>query len=313
MEADDEDDSGRPVLEGDQSTIDPKELEILREVLTHSHKSTPLPKSSDKRDSSQLDSSHSSETSGKDLDAKGVKGNKKTLMPMKAAPNPRQWAVDDIDFVREYWYKTDVDHFQKYRTNIIDLGNHDTINVKDHSAYITIAKATPRMVIEKSVFSVATYWEVLQQKGLDLAKFDRAIGAKFPLLTKASQEPDDMKVLIDHVMLVCQCPNGADVAYADSNGFGCPGMLGLWDLHSNNVINWVKLPMKSKVIDTNFCAFWSTNNETLNNHIRNHYRMGLTCQADGFMMASVSTLKQHMEQAHRYEGKHAGQKKKGKI
>ena len=58
--------------------------------------------------------------------------------------------------------------------------------------------------------------------------------------------------------------------------------------------------------------FWLTNKETLNNHVRKHYGMGLTCRADGFMMASMAAMKMHMESEHRYKGKHAGAVKKPK-
>ena len=120
--------------------------------------------------------------------------------------------------------------------------------------------------------------------------------------------PDDEKVAIDRVMLVCQHPNGIDVMYADKDGFGHPGMIGFWDLHSNDALNRAKLQLKGGVVNANFCplsTFWSTNNEMLNNHIRKHYKMGLTCQADGFTTASISAMKLHMEQDHGYEVKRA--------
>ena len=99
-------------------------------------------------------------------------------------------------------------------------------------------------------------------------------------------------------MLVCQCENGVNVKYSDSDGFGRPGTMGLWDLHSSDALNRVKMQLPSGSVDANFCpccAFWSTNNETLNNHVRKHYEMGLTCRADGFTMASVAAMKAHME------------------
>ena len=60
------------------------------------------------------------------------------------------------------------------------------------------------------------------------------------------------------------------------------------------------------------CLFWSLNNETLNNHVRKHYKMGLTCSADGFTMASMAAMKAHMEAEHGYEGKRHAQAKKQK-
>ena len=35
-------------------------------------------------------------------------------------------------------------------------------------------------------------------------------------------------------MLVYQHENGIDVAYGNLGGFGHPGMMGLWDLHSSD-------------------------------------------------------------------------------
>ena len=40
-----------------------------------------------------------------------------------------------------------------------------SINTKDHSTYIEVARGDPGSVIHKSVFSVAAYCEVLNQKG----------------------------------------------------------------------------------------------------------------------------------------------------
>ena len=116
-------------------------------------------------------------------------------------------------------------------------------------------------------------------------------------------------------MLVCQWENGVDVVYSDLDGFGRPGTMGLWDLHSPKSLSRAKMQLASSLVDANFCplcAFWSTNNEMLNNHIHKHYKMGLTCRADGFTMASVATMKTHMETEHGYKGKRGGQAKKAK-
>ena len=130
-----------------------------------------------------------------------------------------------------------------------------------------------------------------------------------------SRAPDTEKVAIKWVMLMCQHENGVNVKYSDSDGFGCPGTMGLWDLHSSNTLNWAKMQLPSGSVDANFClccAFWSTNNETLNNHARKHYEMGLTCWADRFTMASMAAMKGHMEMEHGYEGKCASVVKRPK-
>ena len=190
-----------------------------------------------------------------------------------------------------------------------------TINTKDHSTYIEIAKVHPGTVIKKSVFSIGAYRQVLWLKGSDISKFDREVGATFKKSAKGSWASDTEKVAIDRIMLVCQCENGVDVAYGNPDGFGHPGTMGLWDLHSNDTLSWAKMQLASGRVDANFCPMcllWSTNNETLNNHVRKHYKMGLTCHSDGFMTASVATMKAHMEAEHGYEGKRGAQAKKQK-
>ena len=187
-------------------------------------------------------------------------------MPSKAlGSHPSQWTDEDIDVVCQTRYKVDLKHFQTYRLNIIDPGNIASINTKDHSAYIEVAWADPGSVICKSIFSVAAYREVLKWKGSDISRFNKDVGTMFKKGPRGSQTPDTEKVAIDRVMLVCQRENGVNVRYSDSDGFGCPGMMGLWDLHSSDTLNRVKMQLPSGPVDTNFCpccAFWSTNNET---------------------------------------------------
>ena len=190
-----------------------------------------------------------------------------------------------------------------------------SINTKDHSAYIKVAQADPGSVIRKSVFSVVAYREVLKRKGGDVSRFDKEVDTKFKKGPQGSRAPDTEKVAIKRVMLVCQCENGINVKYSDSDGFGHPGTMGLWDLHSSDALNRAKMQLPSGSVDANFCpccTFWSTNNETLNNHVRKHYEMGLTCRADGFTTASVAAMKAHMETEHGYKGKRAGAVKKPK-
>ena len=211
--------------------------------------------------------------------------------------------------------KTDLDRFQTYQRNKIKPEELNTINTVDHSTYIMVAKVDVGTVIKKSVFSMATYREVLRLRGGDTSKFDKEVGAKFKKSAKGSWVPDTEKVSINQIMLVCQHENGVDVAYSDPDGFGHPGTMGLWDLYSSNALSRVKMQLVSGWVDANFCplcAFWSTNNETLNNRVRKHYKMGLTCCSDGFTMASMGTMKAHMEAAHGYEGKHSSQVKKQK-
>ena len=319
LEADDGADADKEPTEdiGDELEIDPQEVQMLKQIIKPTGGSQPstVPKSGDKRGSTQLDGgSGSSDLSGEDLDASRGTRAKKTSMPTKAS-HPNQWSEDDINIVCQILYKTDLQRFQTYHTNKIDPADLALINSRDHSAYLEVALADPRSVIKKSVFSMAAYHATLKQQGSDTSKFNKEVGTNFKKGAKGSQAPDSEKVPIDRVMQVCQCKNGVDIAYSDPDSFGHPGTMGLWDLHSTNALSQAKIQLPSGLVDANFCplcSFWSTNNETLNNHICKHYRMGLTCRADRFMMASMATMKAHMEMEHGYKGKHSGQAKKAK-
>ena len=128
-----------------------------------------------------------------------------------------------------------------------------TINTKDHSTYIDIAKTHPSTVIKKSVFSVGAYQQVLRLKGGDTSKFNKEVGAAFKKSAKGSRAPDTEKVAIDRIMLVCQCKNGVNMAYGDPDGFGCPGTMGLWDLHSSDALSQAKMQLARGWVDANFC------------------------------------------------------------
>ena len=314
----------RPMLTGSQlktlgmNSMLTEEVQMLKQIIKPAATGQPstVPKSGNKQGSTHLDRGSSSmDSSGEDLDAsRGAQAKKKMSTPTKAL-HPNQWSEEDIDIMRQICYKTDLQHFQTYRTNKIAPTDLSSINTREHSAYFEVAGADPRSVIKKSVFSVVAYCATLKQQGGDTSKFDKEVGTNFKKGAKGSRSPDLEKVPINQVMLVCQCENGVDVAYSDPDSFGHPGTMGLWDLHSMNALSWVKMQLPSGLVDTNFCPlclFWSMNNETLNNHICKHYRLGLTCHADRFTMASMAAIKAHREVEHGYKGKCSSQAKKAK-
>ena len=143
LEAEDEADGNKEPAKdaGDEPTIDPNEIELLKGIIktpTSDQPST-VPKSGDKRGSTHLDSSSSSsDSSAEDLDAsRSTQSKKKVAMPTKAS-HPSQWSNEDIDVVRQIHYKTDLKRFQTYRTNKIAPADIASINTRDHSAYLEV-------------------------------------------------------------------------------------------------------------------------------------------------------------------------------
>ena len=100
------------------------------------------------------------------------------MTPTKAS-HPSQWRDEDIDVVCQIRYKTDLKRFQTYRTNKIASADIASINTKDHSANIEVARVDPGSVIRKSVFSMAAYCETLRLQGGDTSKFDKEVGTNF--------------------------------------------------------------------------------------------------------------------------------------
>ena len=160
LEADDEGNGEKDPGEGKDPNIDAAEIEILQGIINpgaHDQVSA-LPKSGEKRGSGHLETSICSDLSAEDLDAKDTRPKKKVSTPVKAASsNTGQWTDEDLNVVRQICYKTDLDCFQTYQHNKIMPADLSTINTKDHSAYINIAKVHPGTVVKKSVFSVAAY------------------------------------------------------------------------------------------------------------------------------------------------------------
>ena len=177
LDADDEGDGEKDPAEGNDSLIDAAKVELLKGIINPgaTEQVSTLPKLGDKRGPGQLNSSISSDSSTEDLDAKDTWPKRKGSMPVKVTSNTGQWTEEDINVVHQLHYKTDLEHFQKYRHNKITGADLSTINTNDHSAYIKVAKVDPGTVVEKSVFSVAAYQQVLWLKGGDTSKFDREV------------------------------------------------------------------------------------------------------------------------------------------
>ena len=184
LEADDEADVDKEPTEdiGDELDIDPEEVQMLKQISKPAVGGQPstAPKSGDKRGSTHLNgSSGSLNSSGEDLDAsRGARAKKKTSTPTKAS-HPNQWSEDDIDIVHQIRYKMDLQCFQTYRTNKIDPADLASINTRDHSTYLEVARVDPGSVIKKSVFSMVAYRATLKQQGSDTSKFDKEAGTNF--------------------------------------------------------------------------------------------------------------------------------------
>ena len=105
LKADDKGDGEKSQPSGNDCVINLQEVKNLQGIVNPSPSGQPpsTPKLGAKQGSAHFDGSHSSDSSGEDLNAKSIKNKKKGVMPTKAV-----WAQEDIDVILQYRYKTDV-------------------------------------------------------------------------------------------------------------------------------------------------------------------------------------------------------------
>ena len=124
-----------------------------------------------------------------------------------------------------------------------------------------------------------------------------------PVVPGSKQFPDKEVMAIIYVMVIVAHPNGQNIADNDLDGFGCTCLMGLWGLHTEKVLQRC---CKTCADGVNliivgfcpFCEFWMTNDSVLNNHIRKHYGMAMSCCHDGYTTRSVMAIKHHMSTRH---------------
>ena len=75
--------------------------------------------------------------------------------------------------------------------------------------------------------------------------------------------------------------------------------MGLWGIHTERAIQHYQMTCVDGVnkVLVGFCLqceFWITNDSALNNHVHNHYKMGMSCYHNGYTMGSMASMETHM-------------------
>ena len=115
--------------------------------------------------------------------------------------------------------------------------------------------------------------------------------------------PDKEVVGILYVMVKVANPSGQNIANDDADGFGHTCLMGLWGLHMEQALQRCRKTCADGVnrITVGFCPFceyWTTNDSSLNNHVRKHYGMAMSCYNDGYTTGSMASMKHHMSTRH---------------
>ena len=103
--------------------------------------------------------------------------------------------------------------------------------------------------------------------------------------------PDREVMAVVYIMVIVARPSSQNIADNDPNSFGRTCLMGLWGLHTEKVLQRCRKTCSDGVnrITAGFCPFceyWTTNDCALNNHVRKHYGMAMSCYHDGYTTGS---------------------------
>ena len=230
-----------------------------------------------------------------------VKRSSKAKSPTKSGPV--NWPPAEVDIVRQNRYAMDQSEMRDYHRNYLTAVDQKTFNLKNHSKYLDIILAKPG-ITQDVVFTVEkgqAYFAETCKVLTDL--YDQGVLTPLPASPGSKQFPDREVVDIIYVMVIVAHPSSQNIADNDPDGFGRTCLMGLWGLHTEKALQQCRKTCSDGVNRITagfcpFCEFWMMNDSALNNHVRKHYSMVMSCYHDGYTTWSMSAMKHHMRTDH---------------
>ena len=205
--------------------------------------------------------------------------------------------------MRQNRYAIDRPEMRDYHQNYLSDTDQKTFNLKNHSKYLDIILSKPGITQDVVFMPEAgrTYFAEKRKVPTDL--YDQGLLTPLPAVPGSKRFPDKEVVAIAYIMVIVARPNGQNIANNDLDGFGRMCLMGLGGLHTEKVLQRCRKTCTDGVNRITvgfcpFCEFWTTNDSSLNNHIRKHYSMAMSCYHDGYMTGSVMAMKHHMTTKH---------------
>ena len=242
-----------------------------------------------------------------------VKRSGKAKSPPKSGPV--NWPPAEVDIMHQNRYAMDRSVMRDYRRHYLIVVDRKTFNLKNHSKYLDIILVMPG-ITQDVVFTVEK-WRVYfaEMHKVPTNPYDQGVLMPLPASPGSKWFLDKEVVAIIYIMVIVACPNGQNIADNDPDGFGCTCLMGLWGLHTEKVLQQCRKTCSDgvnqiKVGFCPFCEFWMMNDSALNNHVRKHYGMAMSCYQDRYMTKSVSAMKHHMRTDHGIVMESAPEKRK---
>ena len=242
-----------------------------------------------------------------------VKRPGKAKSPAKSGPV--NWPPAEVDIMRQNRYAVDRPEMRDYHHNYLSLVDQKTFNLKNHSKYLDIILAKPG-ITQDVVFTVEkgrAYFTQMCKVSTDL--YDQGVLTPLPASPSSKQFPAKEVMAVVYIMVILACPSGQNKADNDPDGFGHTCLTGLWGLHTEKALLRCRKTCSDGVnrITVGFCPFceyWMMNHSMLNNHVRKHYGMAMSCYHDGYTTGSMSAMKCHMRTDHSIVMESAPEKRK---
>ena len=230
-----------------------------------------------------------------------VKKSGKAKSPAKSGP--MNWPPAEVDIVHQNRYAVDWSEMRDYHHNYLMAVDQKTFNLKNHSKYLDIILAKPG-ITQDVVFTVEkrrVYFNEMCKVPTDL--YDQGVLTPLPASPSSKRFPDRKVVAVVYIMVIVARPSSQNIADNDPDGFGHTCLIGLWDLHTEKVLLRCRKTCSDGVNRITvgfspFCEYWTMNDSALNNHVRKHYGMAMSCYHNGYTTGSVSAMKCHMRTDH---------------
>ena len=241
-----------------------------------------------------------------------VKRSGKAKSPAKSGP--MNWPPAEVDIMRQNRYAVDQSEMRDYRHNYLSPVNQ-MFNLKNHSKYLDIILAKPG-IMQDVVFTVEKGWAYFAETcKVPTNLYDQGVLMPLPASPGSKWFPDREVVAVIYVMVIVAHPSSQNIADNDPDGFGCTCLMGLWGLHTEKVLQRCRKTCSNGVnrITVGFCPFceyWMMDDSTLNNHVRKHYGMAMSCYHNGYTTGSMSAMKRHMRTDHGIMMESAPEKRK---
>ena len=202
-----------------------------------------------------------------------------------------------------------------YHRNYLTVVDQKMFNLKNHSKYLDIILARPG-IMQDVVFTVEkgqAYFAETRRVLTDL--YDQGLLTPLPASPGSKRFLDREVMAVIYVMVIVARPSSQNIADNDPDGFGHTCLMGLWGLHTEKALQRCSKTCSDgeSQITVGFCPFceyWMMNDSALNNHVRKHYGMVMSCYHDGYTTGSMSAMKRHMRTDHGIVMESAPEKRK---